>query len=172
MRSVFQFILYTLKEAFKKMRITLYKVNLCFHSHQHLLIHCIITQLQVCKLLLNHHTYTKAHQGKNVHATRWLSIYKSDLTCVVRCTMRKLQFIPKSGRSSCHEKTLKGPVTHYRRTSPELNRSTKLTTARQSAELRQDSTWKITIGHRTAADPFRGATGALPTLTKPYRSNR
>ena len=63
-------------------------------------------------------------------------------------------------------------LSHYRCTSPELNRSTKLTTVRKSAELRRDSTWKITIGHRRAADPLRGATGALPTLTKPYRSIR
>ena len=63
--------------------------------------------------------------------------------------------------------SFKGPVTHHRCTSPELNRSTKLTMVRQSAELRRDSTWTTTIGHWRAADPFRGATSALPTLTKP-----
>ena len=39
--------------------------------------------------------------------------------------------------------TCKGPVTHYRCTSPGLNRSTQLTTARKSVELRRESTWTI-----------------------------
>ena len=48
----------------------------------------------------------------------------------------------------------------------------KINNGKKSAELRQDSTWKITIGQQRAANSLRGATGALPTLTKPYRSIR
>ena len=69
------------------------------------------------------------------------------ITCVCKLLAPTVHSFWKDGLVSCepegHEDVSgegKGPVTHYRCTSPELNRSTKLTTARQSAELRRDST--------------------------------
>ncbi len=50
------------------------------------------------------------------------------------------RYIPFSLGEGIIDAHPKGPVTHYRCTSPGLNRSTQLTTARKSAELRREST--------------------------------